>query len=163
MIGLGMGQTKRVVTLDPLMPTIQVTSPSPPSLPPLRTLGARTQLSNIGESTLINDYLQSKQKVKIIGDPVNFLLEGKEAFSKFPTKEDLLIGDADLIVNPCPNHPPLKNRPDNREANWLCLTEHQAICDECFEKHKKKFKKHTIMDLRTCINESRSVLCNLET
>jgi hypothetical protein len=31
------------------------------------------------------------------------------------------------------------------------------------EKHKKKFKKHTVIDLRTCINESRSVLCNLET
>jgi len=66
------------------MPMIQVSSPTPPSLPALRTLGARTTLSNIGESTLINDYLQSKQKVKIIGDPVNFLLEGKEAFSKMP-------------------------------------------------------------------------------
>lgn len=93
---------------------------------------------------------------------MNFLLEGKEAFSRLPTKEDLLIGDSDLVVNPCPNHPAVKGKLDNRESNWLCLTEHQAICDDCCEKHKKKFKKHTILDLRTCINESRSVLCNLE-
>ena len=52
-----------------------------------------------------------------------------------PQKEDLLISDANLIVNPCPNHPPIKNRPDNREANWLCLDEHVAICDECMPKH----------------------------
>jgi hypothetical protein len=92
------------------------------------------------------------------------ILEGREAFANMPKKEDLLIGDSDLIVNPCPNHPLLKNgRADNREAFWLCLTEHIAICDECCEKHRKKFKKHTILDLRTCINESRSVLCNLET
>ena len=80
-----------------------------------------------------------------------------------PQKEDLLIGDADTIINPCPNHQPIRNKSDNKEANWLCLTEHIAICDECMEKHKKKFKKHTVIDLRTCINESRSVLCNLET
>jgi hypothetical protein len=68
-----------------------------------------------------------------------------------------------MIVNPCPNHPPLaKNKPDNREANWLCLDEHLAICDDCMTKHTKKYKKHTVLDLRTCINEARSVLCNLE-
>jgi hypothetical protein len=52
----------------------------------------------------------SKAKVKIIGDPVSFLLEGREAFSKMPQKEDLLIGDADTIINPCPNHQPIRNK-----------------------------------------------------
>lgn len=107
--------------------------------------------------------MASRQKVKIIGDPVAFLLEGKLAFSGFPQKEDLLISDGHTIVNPCPNHPPAgRNRPDIREANWLCLDEHIAICDECMTKHTKKYKKHTVLDLRTCINEARSVLCNLE-
>lgn len=109
------------------------------------------------------DYYVTKQKVKVIGDPVGFLLEGRAAFQAMPQKEDLLIGDANLIVNPCPNHPPVKGKPDLREANWLCLDDHVAICDECMPKHQKKYKKHTVLDLRTCINEARSVLCNLET
>ena len=43
------------------------------------------------------------------------------AFQNLPAKEDLLIGDGNSIINPCPNHPPIRNRPDNKEANWLCL------------------------------------------
>ena len=34
--------------------------------------------TSMDETTM--DYLQSKQRVKIIGDPVAFLLEGKAAF-----------------------------------------------------------------------------------
>jgi hypothetical protein len=33
--------------------------------------------------------LTKKQKVKIIGDPINFLMEGRQAFDSKPRKEEI--------------------------------------------------------------------------
>lgn len=46
----------------------------------------------------------------------------------------------------------------------MCMEEQQQLCGECAEKHKKSkhTRGHTLIDLRMCVNESRSVLSNLE-
>lgn len=44
------------------------------------------------------------------------------------------------------------------------MEEQEQLCGECAEKHRKskQTRGHTLIDLRMCVNESRSVLSNLE-
>lgn len=93
-------------------------------------------------------------------------MEGRPAFDSKPRKEEIQRDQPLEQAGTCPHHanPPPNSLKEAREATWFCIETQEQFCGECAEKHRKSklTRGHTLIDLRMCVNESRSVLSNLE-
>ncbi|CDW71550.1 kelch motif family protein [Stylonychia lemnae] len=103
--------------------------------------------------------------IQAIDDPLGFLLDGKNSVNtnRFMSLDDPtpVNQDIETVINPCPFHPINSLEDDQVEATHICVDEKLALCDECAIMHAKK-KNHQILNMQTCVNETRVVLNSVE-